>query len=84
LSDKPRQAVILTGLGETNFLLNEKTAAREHLEEALAIWRELKDRGREGTTLSLLAGLYASIGEKQKAEDIYRLLLSSLRLTLPK
>ena len=44
------------------------------------LWHELKDRDREATTLALLAGVYASLGEKQKAEEIYQQLLSGWRI----
>ncbi|MGH9803241.1 MAG: tetratricopeptide repeat protein, partial [Blastocatellia bacterium] len=81
---KARLAIALTGLGETNFMLNEKPSAKAQLEEALAIWRELKDRGRESATLSLLAGVYASLGEKRRAEEIYRQVLSEWRMVIPK
>jgi hypothetical protein len=43
----------------------------------------LKDQEREAATLALLAGVYASLGEKQKAEEIYRQLLTGWRITLP-
>ena len=72
LNDKPRQAIFLTGLGETNSLLNDKVQARGQLEQALALWRELKDRQREAATLALLAGIYASLGDFQHAELMAR------------
>lgn len=83
MNDNLRQAIYLTGLGEAEFLLNEKTAARNHLELALTLWRELKDNERETATQLMLAGIYSSLGDTEKAKQIYQQTLSRWPLTLP-
>ncbi|HMX25365.1 MAG TPA: tetratricopeptide repeat protein, partial [Blastocatellia bacterium] len=76
--------IFLTGLGETNSVLNDKSKAREQLEQGLKLWRELKEQEREAATLALLAGVYAALGDKQKAEEIYRQALSGWKILPPR
>ncbi len=63
----PETVRILTNLGRIYRTLGQRERARENLEQALGICREIGDRWAEGTVLSFLGRVYADLGQKEKA-----------------
>ena len=51
--------------------LGEKVQAKEFFQRALNIFRKVRNREREGMTLSDLAGVYDDLGQKEKAREFY-------------
>ncbi len=65
---KPEQAAFLNNeLGVVYDALGQKQEALRSYQQALAIWRKVRDRRREGTALNNLGGVYDDLGQKQEA-----------------
>ncbi|MGF1675272.1 MAG: tetratricopeptide repeat protein [Rivularia sp. (in: cyanobacteria)] len=81
--DATRNAAFIT-LGEANKLYKQGTPeslrqAIVKFEEALVLWRQLKDRELEAFTLNNIGAVYRDLGEKQKALESHNQALSLWR-----
>ena len=71
IDDDTSLAQTLLDLGYSYSDLNETEKARSAFEEALILWRAVKNPRGEALTLTAVANLYSKLGEKQRALDLY-------------
>ena len=67
-----QRALIYSYIASTSGVLGQKQEALQYYQQALAIYREVGDRGGEGTTLNNLGRVYHALGKKQEALQYYQ------------
>ena len=78
---EPKQAItIYLSLGLASSTLGNKQQALDYFKQALALLREVGDRGGEGSTLNNIGHVYNDLGNKQQALDYYQQALALLLL----
>jgi CHAT domain-containing protein/Flp pilus assembly protein TadD len=79
MGEKIGRAFILNGIGYVHFQLGQRERAREHYQQALAIFREVGYREGEANSLKSLGDVCYSLGELQAALTNYRQSLAAIR-----
>ena len=62
---------MLSTIGSTYAEMGEKQKALDYYAQALPLWRAVKDRGGEASTLGNIGVVYLALGENQKALDFH-------------